>query len=260
MRRKKRLQPGSGGERAITLLGVGLLVLLTWSWLSSFYPTYILPSPSEVARRAREILGQGGLFALHFRTTLLEAVLGFGLAAAVALPLSYCLARHPRLDHLVTPIVVAMQSIPIVALAPLLVIWFGFGISSKILIAAMTAFFPILTNGVVGLKETDPRLKELLQIMGAGKRQVFFKLEVPSALPVLFGGLRMGLTLSVIGAVVGEFSGAGRGLGYLVYLARGTFDTALIFVAILALAVMGIGFYLVISWVEAVVMPWRRER
>ena len=124
----------------------------------------------------------------------------------------------------------------------------------------MTAFFPILTNSVVGLKETDRRLKELLQIMGANKRQLFLKLEVPTALPVLFGGLRMGLTLSVIGAVVGEFSGAGRGLGYLVYLARGSFDTALIFVALLALAVMGIGFYLVISWVEAVVMPWRRER
>ena len=257
---KNRLKAGSGGERTITLLAVGLLLFMVWSWLSTLYPPYIMPSPGEVARRAKEILGQGGLFALHFRTTLWEAVLGFGLATGVALPLSCFLARQPRLDHLVTPVVVAMQSIPIVALAPLLVIWFGFGLSSKILIAGMTAFFPILTNSVVGLKETDRRLKELLQIMGANKRQLFLKLEVPTALPVLFGGLRMGLTLSVIGAVVGEFSGAGRGLGYLVYLARGTFDTALIFVALLALAVMGIGFYLVISWVEAVVMPWRRER
>lgn len=241
------------------LLVVGLVTLLVWTWLSTFYPPYILPSPGEVARRAWEILGQGSIFADHFRTTLVEALLGFALGAGLALPLSYLLARHPRLDRLVTPMVVAIQAVPIVALAPLLVIWFGFGLTSKILIAALTAFFPMLTNGVVGLRETDPRLKELLGIMGASKRQIFFKLEVPSALPVLFGGLRMGLTLSVIGAVVGEFSGAGRGLGYLVYFARGTFDTPLIFVALLALAMIGVGFYLFISWLEAVVMPWRQK-
>ncbi len=257
---KVNLKPGSAGERLITLLLVGLGVLSVWTGLSTLYPAYILPSPGAVARRAWELLGQGGLFAVHFRTTLVEASLGFCLGAGVALPLSYLLARHPRLDRLLTPVVVAMQSIPIVALAPLLVIWFGFGLTSKILIAALTAFFPVLTNGVVGLRETDPRLKELFQIMGAGKRQRFFKLEIPSALPVLFGGLRMGLTLSVIGAVVGEFAGAGRGLGYLVYFARGTFDTALIFVALLALALLGVGFYLFVSWLEAVVMPWRRKR
>ncbi|HHW11705.1 MAG TPA: ABC transporter permease [Firmicutes bacterium] len=249
----------SGGERLIALLLVGMVIFLVWSWLATFYPDYILPSPVAVARRARELFRQGGLFAVHFRTTLGEAFLGFLLGAGAALPLSYLLARHPRLDRLVTPVVVAIQAIPIVALAPLMVIWFGFGLTSKVIIAALTAFFPVLTNGVVGLRETDPRLKEMFKIMGAGKREIFFKLEVPSALPVLFGGFRMGLTLSVIGAVVGEFSGAGRGLGYLVYFARGTFDTALIFVALLALAVMGIGFYLLVSWLEAVVMPWRKD-
>ncbi|HHT48967.1 MAG TPA: ABC transporter permease [Firmicutes bacterium] len=256
---KDGFRPGSAGERLITLFGIALVVFLIWAGLSTLYPVYILPSPGEVVRRARELFGQSGLFALHFRTTLVEALLGFGLGAGVALPLSYLLARHPRLDRLLTPMVVAIQAIPIVALAPLLVIWFGFGLTSKILIAALTAFFPVLTNGVVGLRETDPRLKELLGIMGAGKRQIFFKVEIPSALPVIFGGLRMGLTLSVIGAVVGEFSGAGQGLGYLVYFARGTFDTPLIFIALLALAVLGVGFYLIISWLEAVVMPWQRK-
>ncbi|NLW59473.1 MAG: ABC transporter permease [Firmicutes bacterium] len=250
---------GSGGERVLALLLMGVVVFLVWAGLATLYPDYILPSPGVVVRRARELFRQGGFFAVHFRTTLVEALLGFLLGTGAALPLSYLLARHPRLDRLVTPVVVAVQAIPIVALAPLMVIWFGFGLTSKIIIAALTAFFPVLTNGVVGLRETDPRLKEMLTIMGAGKREIFFKLEVPSALPVLFGGLRMGLTLSVIGAVVGEFSGAGRGLGYLVYFARGTFDTALIFVALLALAAMGIGFYLVVSWLEAVVMPWRKN-
>ena len=257
---KRVVTSGSGRERLIALLLVGIVVIAVWAWLSTFYPGYILPSPGAVARRAQELFRQGGLFTVHFRTTLVEALLGFLLGAGAALPLSYLLARHPRLDRLVTPVVVAIQAIPIVALAPLMVIWFGFGLTSKVIIAALTAFFPVLTNGVVGLRATDPRLKEMLKIMGAGKREIFFKLGVPSALPVLFGGFRMGLTLSVIGAVVGEFSGAGRGLGYLVYFARGSSDTALIFVALLALAVMGIGFYLLISWLEAVVMPWHKNK
>ena len=206
---KRVVTSGSGRERLIALLLVGIVVIAVWAWLSTFYPDYILPSPGAVARRAQELFRQGGLFTVHFRTTLVEALLGFLLGAGAALPLSYLLARHPRLDRLVTPVVVAIQAIPIVALAPLMVIWFGFGLTSKVIIAALTAFFPILTNGVVGLRATDPRLKEMLKIMGAGKREIFFKLEVPSALPVLFVWFRMVLTHSVIGAVVGEFPAPG---------------------------------------------------
>lgn len=247
-------------ERIISVIIIGIVFLIIWEVLSLFYEPYILPSPSAVIIRFKKILKTRGLLAGHFFTTFFEAVAGFLIAALVALPSSYLLARNPFLDRLITPLVIAMQAIPIVALAPLLVIWFGFGITSKILIAAMTSFFPMLTNGVVGLRETDPRLKELLIIMGATKKEIFLKLEVPSALPVLFGGMRMGLTLSVIGAVVGEFSGAGKGLGYLVYFARGTFDTPLIFVALLVLAVIGIGFYLLISKLESWVMPWKQSR
>jgi len=246
-----------GYERLLTLFLLGLITLLLWSALAFFYPSYILPSPLEVWARFQELIAKRGLLAQHFLVTLFEAFAGFLLGTAAALPLSYLLARHPRLDQLITPLVVAIQAIPIVALAPLLVIWFGFGLTSKVLIAALVAFFPVLTNGVVGLRETDPRLKELLVIMGARKREIFFKLEVPSVLPVLFGGLRIGLTLSVIGAVVGEFSGAGKGLGYLVYFARGVFDTPLIFVALIFLAAMGVGFYLFISFLEKVLMPWK---
>jgi NitT/TauT family transport system permease protein len=244
-------------ERLFTLMLIGLITLLIWAAVASFYPSYILPSPLEVWIRFQELITKQSLLAQHFLVTLFEAFAGFLLGTATALPLSYLLARHPRLDQLITPLIVAIQAIPIVALAPLLVIWFGFGLTSKVLIAALVTFFPVLTNGVVGLRETDPRLKELLVIMGASKRELFLKLEVPSALPVLFGGLRIGLTLSVIGAVVGEFSGAGKGLGYLVYFARGVFDTPLIFVALILLAVMGVGFYLLISFLETVMMPWK---
>lgn len=242
------------------LLPFGLFFFfLLWYIISGWYDPFILPSPFEVWKRFTEIAGEDGVLTGHILTTLLEAVGGFCLGALIALPVSYLLARHPLLEKLFTPYIVGLQAIPIVALAPLLVIWFGFGITSKLLVSALIAFFPVLTNGVVGLRETDPRLKELMAIMGANRRETFFKLEVPSALPVLFGGLKMGMTLSVIGAVVGEFSGAGRGLGYLINFARGTFDTPLIFVALMILAVLGVGFYLFLSILEYLLMPWKRK-
>jgi NitT/TauT family transport system permease protein len=240
---------------------LGLLLFVTlWQWLAGFYEAYILPSPGEVYQRLKETLGEGGFLTVHFLVTCVEAFSGFLIACGGALPLSYYMYRHPALDRILTPYIVGIQAVPIVALAPLLVIWFGFGPASKILIAALVAFFPVLTNGIIGLREVNPRYKELLMIMGASRRDLFFKLEIPSALPIVFGGLKMGLTLSVIGAVVGEFSGAGKGLGYLINLARGSFDTALIFIALVALALLGIGFYSAISALEYLAMPWKRKR
>lgn len=241
-------------------LPLGLLLFwLIWEVASGFYPTFILPSPGEVWRRWQEFYGQR-LFFHHFTATFLEAFGGFCLAAATALPLSYFLAGNPFLEKLFTPYIVGLQAIPILALAPLLVIWFGFGMTSKVLVAALAAFFPVLTNGVVGFRETDPRFREMMAIMGADRKTIFRQLEIPSALPVLFGGLKLGMTLSVIGAVVGEFAGAGRGLGYLVNSARGNFDTPLIFVALLLLALLGVGFYLFLSGLEYLAIPWKRRQ
>lgn len=249
----------SCGKQLITGL-TGLIATITLWWLlACLYEPFILPSPLEVVTRLVDFLRQGGALAGHFGTTFLEALLGFLLGAAAAMPLSYFMYRHPALNQLITPYIVGIQAVPIVALAPLLVIWFGYGPFSKVLIAGLVAFFPILTNGIIGLREVDPRLKELLVIMGASPKTIFYKLEVPSAMPVLFGGLKMGLTLAVIGAVVGEFSGAGQGLGYLVNLARGSFDTPLIFIALIALALLGIGFYAGLSLLEYWVMPWKRR-
>jgi NitT/TauT family transport system permease protein len=240
------------------ILGI-LGFFLIWNWLSGFYEPFILPSPGEVMKRLSEILRQDGSFAGHFMVTFSEALSGFALSCLIALPLAYYMYRHRLLAELLTPYIVGIQAVPIVALAPLLVIWFGYGPASKILIAALVAFFPVLTNGIIGLQSVDPRRQELLRIMGATQRDLFFKLEIPLALPVWFGGLKMGLTLAVIGAVVGEFSGSGKGLGYLVNLARGTFDTPLIFIALIALAVLGMGFYGLISLIEYLLMPWKRK-
>lgn len=242
------------------LIPLGLFIFLVfWDLVARLYPTYILPSPTEVWNRFLEFLSQG-LLARHFITTCYEALAGFAAGVVVALPIGYFLARFPWLEKLFTPYIVGIQAVPTVALAPLLVIWFGFGISSKILVAALVAFFPVLTNSIVGFRSTNPQFRELMAILGAESGQVFWKLELPSALPVLFGGLKLGVTLAVIGAVVGEFAGAGRGLGYLVNTARGSFDTPLIFVAIIFLALLGVGFYGLISLAESLCMPWKRKK
>jgi NitT/TauT family transport system permease protein len=256
---KSHTLPGHIRTRLPAILGL-IVFGAIWQWLAGFYEAFILPSPVEVYQRLKEVLGEGCFLSGHFLVTCVEALSGFLIACTGALPLSYYMYRHPALDRLLTPYIVGIQAVPIVALAPLLVIWCGFGPASKIVIAALVAFFPVLTNGIIGLREVNPRYKELLVIMGATKRDLFFKLEIPSALPVVFGGLKMGLTLSVIGAVVGEFAGAGKGLGYLINLARGSFDTALIFIALAALALLGIGFYSVVSGIEYLVMPWKRRR
>lgn len=256
----KRLRAGLQRNYEYILLPLGLLLfLLLWQRISVFYESFILPSPGEVWRRFLELTQRSGVLKGHLLVTLSEALGGFLLATIIALPLSYFLARHPFLERLFTPYIVGFQAIPIVALAPLLVIWFGFGLTSKVLVSALTAFFPIVTNGIVGLRGTDLRLKELMAIMGADQREIFLKLEAPSALPVIFGGLRLGMTFSVIGAVVGEFAGAGKGLGYLVNFARGTLDTPLLFVGLIILALFGVNFYLLLSLVEYLVMPWRRK-
>ena len=241
------------------LMPLGFLLFLgLWQFLAGFYPAFILPGPLKVGTRLLEYLDRG-MLRQHLVTTCYEALAGFTLGGLLALPLSYFLSHHPFVERCLTPYIVGVQAIPIVALAPLLVIWFGFGITSKILVAGLVSFFPILTNGIMGFRSTDSRLAELMTIMGAKRQQIFFKLELPSALPVICGGLKLGITLSVIGAVVGEFAGSGRGLGYLVNAARGSFDTPLIFVALIALALLGISFYLFIVWLEYWLLPWRRR-
>ena len=220
------------------------------------YPTFILPTPKRVADRFAVALHDGTLLA-HTWVTLQEVFGGLALGLTVATVLGYLLAKSVRLERILSPYIVASQAVPVIALAPLLVIWFGAGSFSKVLVCALTLFFPVLINTIVGIRSVDADLVELMRSLRASRWQMLRLLEVPAALPVLLGGLKVGVTLSVIGAVVGEFVGSDRGLGFLVNLARGLFDTPLMFVALLALMTIALVLYFCVSAIEAWLLKWR---
>jgi len=249
--------PAEMRGRSWGLLGLAVF-FLGWTALARLYPPFILPGPGAVLARLPDFLLEGYIH--HLWVTLAEAGAGFLLGLSLALPLGTALVRWGWLEKLAAPYIVGAQAIPIVALAPLLILWFGTGLFPKALVAALVAFFPILTNVVVGFKNVDPRLTELMTIMGADPWQRWRLLDVPAALPVIFAGLRVGLTLSVIGAVVGEFAGADRGLGFLVNWAKWLFDTPLMFLALALLAAIGIVFYLSLALLERLLIPWQRQK
>ncbi len=220
------------------------------------FPAFILPLPGQVWQRFVTVLSNGEL-AWHTGVTLGEVLGGLGLGLAVATALGYLIAKSPRMERALTPYLVASQAVPIVAVAPLLVIWFGSGLRSKVLICALIVFFPILINTVLGLRSVEPELRDLMRSLRATRWQAFTKLDVPAALPVWLAGLKVGATLSVIGAVVGEFVGADRGLGFLINFGRGQYDTALVFVAVAALVVIALALYGLVSLIERWLLAWK---
>jgi NitT/TauT family transport system permease protein len=242
------------------LLPAGLAIILTaWQIVTmiDLVPSFLLPSPSAVASRFARGLSDASL-ARHTLVTLSEVLAGLLLGVLAATVLGYSIAKSAALERLLSPYIVASQAIPIVAIAPLLVIWFGPGRISKVLIAALIVFFPVLVNTVVGVRSVPQDLRELMRSLRASRWQTFSRLEIPAALPVLLGGLKIGATLSVIGAVVGEFVGADEGLGFLVNIGRGLYDTALVFVAVFLLIAMALALYGLVAWFERRV-AWRTE-
>ncbi len=213
--------------------------------------------PARVASRFLEVLADGSLWR-HTQATLVEIVAGLALGGTVAAILGYVVAKSPSLERALTPYIVASQSIPVVAIAPLLVIWLGPGVLSKVVVCALIVFFPLLINTVVGLRSVPAELRDLLHSLEASRWQTFVKLEAPAALPVLLGGLKIGATLAVIGAVVGELVGADRGLGFLVNVGRGQYDTALVFVAVGALVTLALSLYGGVALLERTLLRWRK--
>lgn len=237
-----------------------MLLILLWAALVAWqeYPPFILPSPALVWRKFLAVAGDGSIW-LHVSVTLLEIVLGLAVGLSAAFSLGYLLGKHRSLERIASPYIVASQSIPIVAIAPLIVIWMGSGLASKVAVTALITFFPVLIATIVGIRNVDADLHDLMLSLRAGRWQLFWKLELPAALPVIFGGLKLSATLAVVGAVVGEFMGASAGLGYLINLARGIFDTPLMFVAILLLVIIAQALYLSVAALEGRLLRWQRQ-
>ena len=224
--------------------------------LGNFKP-YFLPSPWLVAQRFIQVLADGSLIH-HMLVTLSEVLVGLAIGVSLATLLGYFLAKSKTFERLLSPYIVASQAVPIVAIAPLLIIWFGSGLTSKVLICALIVFFPVLINTVVGIRSVPEELHDLMRALQASRWQTFKYLESPAALPVFLGGLRIGATLAVIGAVVGEFVGADAGLGFLINFGRGQYDTALVFVAVISLVVMALLLYGLVVWIESRLLTWYR--
>jgi len=226
--------------------------LVAWKVLTvvTGTPDYILPAPEEVAKRAVRAIGSGLLWE-HTAVTISEILLGLAAGAVSAIAVGTALGKSVLVERVLSPYIVAAQSVPILALAPLLDIWFGGGLLARVLVCALIVFFPIAIATMVGIRSTDPLLVEMFRGLGAKPGQITTRLEIPSALPVIFGGLRVGVTLAVIGAVVAEWAGASIGLGVLINIAdQGLFDTPLMFVALATLAIIGLAFYSLVVLVE----------
>jgi len=244
-------------EALILTVGISFLVGI-WYLVSIIgqYPTFILPDPVSVWREALIFIKNGRLW-FHLQATLMEMLGGLALGTISATLMGYVLAKKQMLERFLGPYIVASQSIPVVAIAPLLIIWFGSGKLSKILICALIVFFPILVNTIVGIRSVDEGLRALMRSLHASRWQTFTMLEIPAALPVLLGGLKIGVTLSAIGAVVGEFVGADKGLGYLISLSKGLFNTPLMFVALITISGLSLILYSLVTGLEKWLLAWR---
>lgn len=218
-------------------------------------PPYLVPAPSAVAT---ELAGNAGFFARHALVTLGEAAGGMVLASMAAI-LFAAAALHSRfLDRLLTPLVVLSQTIPVIALAPLLVLWFGYGQLPRVIVCALIAFFPMAVTSLEGLRAVDGRLLLLLRSVDASRWDVFWRVRVPGAGPFLAAGARTGLTLSLVGAVVAEWTGTDRGLGYLVLSANARLATAQAFAAVALVSLLGLGLYGTTLLLERRLAWWRR--
>ena len=235
------------------------LILAAWQLVTALelVPVFLLPTPVAVLEKFWVVLRDGRLWQ-HTSVTLQAVLLGLGFGLLLGVLLGYVIAKNELVERLTSPIIVILQSTPIVAYAPLLVIWLGSGIESKVVTAILIVFFPMLMNTVIGIRNVPSDLRDLMVVSRATPWQTFVKLEVPAAMPVLLTGLKTSATLAVIGAVVGEFIAANAGLGFLINLARSQYDTALIYVAVITLALMAGALYGLVSLLQHYLLAWQR--
>ena len=233
---------------------VGFLCLWQLAVTIFSVPQYLVPKPTEIIER---LISQFTTLLPHLFVTAQESGIGFVLGSIAGIILAMLFVRSKIIELGVYPYAIALNSVPIVAIAPLLVVWFGNGLLPKILVAAIISFFPVVVNATKGFRSIDAEAFDLFDSLSASRRQIFLKLQVPMCLPYLFAGLRISSTLSVIGAIVGEFSGADKGLGFFILISSHRLETIDMFVGILLSSALGIGFFYLISAVEKLLIPWK---
>jgi NitT/TauT family transport system permease protein len=249
------LRRGVADYLPAVLTVTGLVVLWELSYTFVRIPRYILPAPSAILER---MYGSFGLLMMHSWVTLQEIIFGFLAGTALGIALALLIVQSRMLAKTLYSLIVASQVVPKIAIAPLFVIWFGYGMMPKVAITMLLAFFPVVVACVTGLLSVSPDTLNVMRSVAATRWQIFTKIMFPHSLPYLFSGLKVGITLSVVGAVVGEWVGADAGLGYLIQIANSQLDTVLLFAALVILVIIGVVSFGLIALVERLLMPWHQ--
>lgn len=239
---------------------IGLCILIVWQvFVPATGPTtLLLPPPSEILRRFLEVV-QNGTLPRELLTTSIEIAAGLFIGAGTAFVLGYAIAHSQTLEQVAGPYIVAFQALPIVAIAPALILWLGPGLFSNMLLCAFIVFFPMLVSTIVGIKSVSAEAHQLMQSFAATRWQTFRRLELPAALPILFGGLKVSATLAVAGAVVAESVTPLGGIGSLLYAARSRYDSPLAFVSVFTLTIFALVLYGAVGWLESRLLAWRQK-
>ena len=239
------------------LLPIALLlaVLAVWGGAVKFFaiPDYLLPSPDKVLQR---IVHDRALFWKHTLATLSVIVIGFLVSVVFGIILALAVVLNRTAERTLMPLIVGSQTIPKIAIAPLFVVWLGFGLEPKVAVTFLITFFPVVVATIAGLKSAETEMLDMVRSMGASSAQSMLKVQIPTALPQVFSGLKIAITSAVVGAIVAEFVGSDTGLGYLLLTSTATLDGSLVWSALLILVVIGVALFAIIAWLEKAVIPW----
>ncbi len=245
-------------RRVSNLMPVLLLsavILILWEAVIRLLnvPVFVLPAPTAIVN---SLAANWRPLAVAAEATALEVLLGFVLSAVVGISVALAIVRFERFGRALYPLIVLFQNVPKVALAPIFILWFGYGLAPKVLLIVVIAFFPVAIDMLAGLQSVDPSFVALMRSVGASPGKIMLRVRIPHSLPHLMAGLKVAITFSVIGAIVGEFAGANEGLGYMIQFASTQLDTPMIFAALVVVSVQGLAFYYVVEYAERMLVPW----
>lgn len=239
----------------VPALGLMAVVLVLWEAVIRLFnvPSFVLPAPTEIIQ---SLIASRAQLLKASQATAAEVLLGFVFASITGIVVALVIVRFERFGRALYPLIVLFQNVPKVALAPIFILWFGYDLAPKVLLIVVIAFFPVAIDMLAGLQSVEPSFVSLMKSVGASKSKILLRVRIPHALPHLFAGLKVAITFSVIGAIVGEFSGANAGLGYVIQFASTQLDTPLIFSALVVVSALGLAFYYVVELAEWLLVPW----